>query len=111
MQARIRAAHEAKQLVTSARDVLKEAAEPRMGLVPVAPVSGKAGEILQHLYPGEPVFIFRAKDILSVFALEAYAALIEKYDGQGDQALSLSGAIHGFRTWQKTNPDKVKLPD
>jgi len=78
---------------------------------PTPPVGGKAGEILQHLHPGEPVFIFRAQDVLSVFALEAYSELIDKYNGRSPQALSLSDAIHAFRQWQVQNPHWVKLPD
>lgn len=74
-------------------------------------LGGKAGEIIDHLHDDEPVFVFRAQDILSVFALEAYAELIEKYDGQGKQAMSLSHAIQDFRYWQKANPQWVKLPD
>lgn len=78
---------------------------------PVVSVGGKAGEILQHLLPDEPVFVFRAKDILSVFALEAYADLVEKYNGQGKQGATLYESIQAFRDWQRANPDKIKLPD
>lgn len=102
MEAAIRRRHEEKQ---------REAQMPRMGLVPVAPVSGKAGEILQHLHKDEPVFIFRAQDILSVWALEEYARVVEKYDPHGPHLESIVDAADTFRQWQKANPSLVKLPD
>lgn len=101
LKAQVRALHEAKQ----------RGSEPRMGVVPVAPVTGKAGEILQSLHPGEPVFVFRAKDLLSVWALDAYAAAVEKYEPNGDHLVSIVDAAHDFRQWQKNNPSLVKLPD
>lgn len=71
----------------------------------------KAQSILDHLLPDEPYFVFRAKDILSSFGLEAYLTVVEKFDPTGEQAESLVHTINQFRTWQKANPDKVKLPD
>jgi len=93
------------------RDAQRAAGVPRMGVVPVAPVSGKAGEILQHLHKDEPVFIFRAQDLLSIFALEEYARVIEKYTPHGPQLESIVEAKNQFRAWQIANPSKVKLPD
>lgn len=70
----------------------------------------KAKAILGNLTPGEPYFVFRAQDILSIFALEAYSELIRKYGGQA-QLDSLLEAQEQFLEWQRANPGKVKLPD
>lgn len=73
--------------------------------------SSKAGEILAHLQPDEPIFIFRAQDILSVMVLVHYASLLEDYQQDGDKLASVVDAANDFRSWQKANPGKVKLPD
>jgi hypothetical protein len=70
----------------------------------------KGIEIIKHLYPDEPFFVFRAKDILSSFALDTYAELVEKFDPQGNQLVDVTDILIEFRHWQRTNPDKVKLP-
>jgi len=73
--------------------------------------SNKAMAILSNLGPGEPYFILRAQDILSIFAIEAYAVLVEKYGGQTEQMESLTKVREEFLNWQRANPGKVKLPD
>ena len=80
-------------------------------MTPVVPVSGKAGEILQSLHPDEPVFVFRAKDLLSPFALLAYRDLVDSYNPGGVHARDVNAAIVNFRAWQVANPQKVKFPD
>ena len=72
---------------------------------------GKAKEILGHLYPGEPVFIFRAKDLLSIFALDRYAEVVERFDPGSPHLASIVDALGEFREWQRAHPSKVKLPD
>jgi len=72
---------------------------------------GKAGEILGHLHEDEPIFVFRAQDILSVMVLSHYSKLLEDFQQDGDQLTSVIDAANDFRTWQKANPGKVKLPD
>jgi hypothetical protein len=72
---------------------------------------GKAKDILTHLHDGEPVFVFRAKDILSTFALDEYAKFVEKFSPASPQLVSIVDATNDFRAWQRANPDKVKLPD
>lgn len=74
-------------------------------------VSGKAGEILGHLHPEEPIFVFRAQDILSVMVLSHYARLVEEYQQHGYQLESIIDAANDFRKWQRENPGLVKLPD
>lgn len=73
--------------------------------------NSKAVEILSHVEPGEPFFVFRAKDILSTMALDEYAKLVERYGPLSGQLQSIGDAIHDFQQWQRDNPDKVKLPD
>lgn len=73
--------------------------------------NSKATQILAKLYPGEPFFVFRAKDILSTFALDEYAKFVEKFNPDSPMLVSLVDAINDFRAWQTNNPDKVKLPD
>lgn len=84
--------------------------EREMGVV-VPLTEGKAKEILSHLHAGEPVFIFRAKDILSSFALDKYAEIVEKFAPDSPQLVSIVDTTNEFRAWQRANPDKVKLPD
>lgn len=74
-------------------------------------VTGKAGEILGHLEEDEPIFVFRAKDILSTFALDEYAKLVEKFNPHSPQLNSLVEATIQFREWQRDHPSLVKLPD
>lgn len=72
---------------------------------------GKDADILRHLEPGEPVFIFRAKDILSIMALDAYAGMVEKFSPHSDHLAAIVDRMKDFRDWQHANPSKVKLPD
>lgn len=104
-QARIAADHLARQ----------QAAEFQPHRPPSATIhqitESKAQSILSHLTPGEPYFVFRAQDILSSFALEAYLTLVEKFNPTGPQAESLVDTLAEFRSWQQANPQRVKLPD
>lgn len=85
--------------------------QAQAGMTPVVPVTGKAGEILQHLHPGEPVFVLRAQDVLSVLNMNHYLTLIETYSPHSDQAQSITDMIGSFLSWQRANPSLVKLPD
>ena len=98
-QARIAGEHARRQRETMAAQ----------NIIPLTP--GKAKEILTHLHEGEPVFIFRAQDILSVMVLSHYAKLIEDYTSGGGQLTSVIDTANEFREWQRANPGKVKLPD
>lgn len=74
---------------------------------------GKAGKILEAVRgTDEPVFIFRAKDMLSVQVINFYAKLVEEYQGDdAEMGESVQHALMDFRNWQKANTDKVRLPD
>lgn len=72
----------------------------------------KADRILQNLLPGEPIFVLRGKDILSLMALQHYTTLLELYTPHNTEQLEgLSHVMDLFRLWQYQNPDKIKLPD
>lgn len=57
-----------------------------------------------------PVFVFQAKDALSMAGLTAYYSkcLIA---GLRDHAAEVNKAMQDFREWQRRNPDRMKLPD
>lgn len=74
-------------------------------------LSGKAGQILQHLGRDEPVFIFRAKDILSTMVIMHYLTLVTSYNPDNFLIESITETLNEFRRWQQENPSEVKLPD
>lgn len=74
--------------------------------------------------PDEPIFLLRAKDILSTGAIQSYAAMLkalshaQEVAGDLDSAKRLDdGAYaierfsHHFENWQLDNKEKVKWPD
>lgn len=78
---------------------------------PVPLLSGKAGQILGHLGRDEPVFIFRAQDILSTMVIKQYLSLVEIYNPNNLLLESIIDSMNEFIAWQQQNPEKVKLPD
>lgn len=96
MQARMQAEHRARQ---------------RAQQLEIPGISGKAGEILSHLIEDEPIFVFRAKDLLSTFALDEYAKMVEKFNPDSPQLVSIVDATNDFREWQRNHPGLVHLPD
>jgi ferredoxin len=69
-------------------------------------VSGKYGSIVIAKIPeDEPVFVFRAQDLLTVPVLEVYKTLLTVHDSQ--LASDLEKEISRFRAWGK----KRKIPD
>lgn len=83
--------------------------EPTIVVPP--PLTGKAGEILTHLHPDEPVFILRAQDILATMSVKHYLTLVEMYSPHSIQAEQVTDMVNDFIAWQHANPSKVKLPD
>ena len=60
----------------------------------------------------EPIFIFRAKDIISMFALKEYERVVEMYQGDDHEFLQhVSTRIAEFKDWQREHPEEIKLPD
>jgi len=82
------------------------------GMVTLSAFTGKAGEILRKVVgTDEPIAIFRARDLLSIFALQAYAEALEKYGAHYDQQESWSVVRDDFRLWQNAHTSRVRLPD
>ena len=86
---------------------------PRLptGVKPTIVELDPPGVDLRKLHDGEPWFVFRAQDILSSFALEAYLTMLEKFNPNSPQVESCTHMVNAFRAWQQANPGKVKLPD
>lgn len=85
-------------------------------IAPVTPITqaqvdARNKHILDSLMPGEPIFIFRAKDILSTMVLQQYASLLETYSPYAEIMEATVQKINDFRDWQHANPSAVKLPD
>ena len=60
----------------------------------------------------EPIFIFRAKDILSIFPLKEYERRVEDYAGDDHEFQQhIATRIAEFKDWQRANPEQIKLPD
>lgn len=59
----------------------------------------------------EPIIVFRAKDILSTMVLQHYLGLVEMYAADLEFEADLVERLNEFRTWQRDNPSRVKLPD
>ncbi|MEA3242865.1 MAG: hypothetical protein U9Q19_05415 [Pseudomonadota bacterium] len=55
----------------------------------------------------EPVFIFRAKDMLAEQALLYYYALVSMHD----QRLAVHHRITDFKRFRQDNPELMKAPD
>lgn len=87
-------------------------------------------DYLKTLHPGEPFFVIRAQDRLSVQAVMAYAEILHKLGENiafnpelseedavslalslSDQATEVAEIARAFEAWQKANPEKVKYPD
>lgn len=60
----------------------------------------------------EPIFIFRAKDILSLFPLNKYERVVEQF-GPSDHEMQMGirARISEFKDWQHANVGRVKYPD
>ena len=61
---------------------------------------------------GEPIIIFRAKDILSIMVLAHYQSLLETYVPENHEFHQrVQEKTAEVREWQLMNPNKVHLPD
>ena len=72
----------------------------------------KAEKIIQECkVTGEPYFVIRAKDLLSVNAITDYK-ILSVYQKCSDEFINdLDRVIEDFEIWQKYNPTKLKNPD
>ena len=61
---------------------------------------------------GEPIIIFRAKDILSIMVLAHYQSLLETYIPENHEFHErVAEKMREVREWQLMNPAKTHLPD
>lgn len=58
----------------------------------------------------EPVFLFRAQDLLAPDQLDRYAVDLEGV-GNWSQATAVRNHAQRMRDWQAANPSRVKYPD
>lgn len=79
------------------------------------PVTGESkGEriVRQCVASGEPFFVLRAKDLLSVGPLKAYRDAVDEYEGDDpSMVIGVTEQLEAFKRWQRANPDKIRLPD
>lgn len=71
---------------------------------------GNTAGLEAKLLPGEPWFALRAKDKLSVMAVEQYARMCASY-GLIEHADKVMKAANQMLAWQRVNDDKTKMPD
>lgn len=73
---------------------------------------GKAKKIIEECeQTGEPIFVLRSKDLLSVLAVIEYRDLLDKYWADPAMMEGVGSALDQMREWQKNNPGLVRLPD
>jgi hypothetical protein len=66
-------------------------------------------QVCELMLDGEPCFLIRAQDKISLQALEHYYDLA--FNAQGKNLSRVREVKDRFRQWQKENPKKVKVPD
>lgn len=80
-------------------------------------ISDKYGKVTVEHEPGnpfgddEPVFIFRARDVLSKVVINEYLKLLFTFGASEEHQESVKEAINTFITWQKNHTQLVKVPD
>lgn len=75
-------------------------------------IHGKAVKIIAECaQTGEPVFVFRAKDLLSIFALKEYEKVNEQFGASPDMGEDIATNIRVFQEWQQDHRDQVRFPD
>jgi len=60
---------------------------------------------------GIPIFVFIAKDKLSINALKSYLNDCNLVECSDDHCAEVIERIAEFQMWQDSNPEKVKIPD
>jgi hypothetical protein len=76
-------------------------------------VSDKDKKIIEEavITSSEPVFILRAKDLLSTLTLMHYMTLLEAYVPYHDIVGDVAVRLEEFRKWQQEHPHDIRLPD
>ena len=60
---------------------------------------------------GIPIFVFTAKDIISISALTHYRDICRAEECPQSHITEIGVRINEFKEWQKSNPDEIKFPD
>ena len=82
--------------------------EPKYTVDGNSVVNRHTGEAIPH---DEPIFVFRARDALSVRALEAYLSLIGEREPSSAHAEAVRARIADFRRFANTHQSSMKWPD
>lgn len=79
----------------------------------LAGVITKDAKIIQECAAsGEPIFVFRAKDLFSVMVIREYQKLIEEYGpDDGHMITDIEVRLSEFKSWQRENVTQVRYPD
>lgn len=75
--------------------------------------TGKARSIIEKCAEtGEPIFVFRARDIFSVRVIADYLREVEQY-GPSDHEFQqeIAQGLQTFKDWQHAHPGQVRYPD
>lgn len=60
----------------------------------------------------EPIIVFRAKDVYSIFPIAAYWDVVRKSGNCDPEFLeALDIRVNEFRNWQADNAERVDVPD
>lgn len=63
----------------------------------------------EFMLEGEPCFLIRAQDKVSIKALEQYHQLA--FEAHGENLKEVREVRDRFREWQEQHPQRVKVPD
>jgi hypothetical protein len=88
--------------------------QPRLIEVPgEMTYEGKTRSILEQCAEtGEPIFIFRARDVFALNAIFAYQDVIERYGPRNlDFQRQIVDAVAMFKDWQREHANEVRFPD
>ena len=64
-----------------------------------------------EFHEGEPVFILRAQDLVSLVAIDEYGGACDEAGVSDDHLVAIAEVYKDFDEWQENNSDKTKLPD
>lgn len=75
--------------------------------------TGKARKILEACEKtGEPIFIFRARDIFSTKVIALYGKEVEEFGPSNlDFQRDVAEQLQVFKDWQHANTNQVRYPD
>lgn len=60
---------------------------------------------------GIPIFVFTAKDMIAVSAINHYRDLCRTEECDQTHISEIGARIDEFRKWKKEHPTEIKLPD